>query len=154
MRPRLLYFGSMHAAVPLRVSAWTLFAMGVAHTLGHIAGLKDFRAPSDEKTRVLVTAMNGYMVGSEPAIRSMTSLYLGFSLFLAATSMIIAALVLVAAKSCYNDSVSLRRVTRIYLGGLLILSAISVNYFIWPPTIFLLSAFGFAARAMALLRKA
>lgn len=127
--------------------------MGVVHTLGHIAGLRDFRTPPDEKTKLLVTTMNSYMVGSAPAIRSMTSLYLGFSLVFASTAMIIAALILVSTKALQNDPANLRRICRIYLGGLLVLSAISVNYFIWPPTIFLLAAFGFAAWSMAKMRK-
>ncbi|MGJ5819207.1 LIC_13387 family protein [Paludibaculum fermentans] len=144
----------MQAPLSLRVSAWVLFAMGLAHTLGHIAGLKEWRTPPDERTRILVTTMNNYMVGSSPVDRSVTSIYLGFSLVVAATPMMMAALVLVASKALQEDRPNLRRLTRIYLAGLLVLSAISINYFIWPPTIFLLTAFGFAAWAMAGLRKA
>ncbi|WP_407674038.1 LIC_13387 family protein [Paludibaculum fermentans] len=144
----------MQAPLSLRVSAWVLFAMGLAHTLGHIALLKQWRTPPDQKTHVLVTTMNTFMLGDYPIDRSMTSIYLGFSLFVAATPMMMAALVLVASKAMQDDRPNLRRLTRIYLSGLLVLSAISINYFVWPPTIFLLTAFGFAAWAMAGLRKA
>lgn len=144
----------MQAPLSLRVSAWVLFAMGLTHTVGHIAGLKEWKSPSDEKTRVLVTTMNTYMLGDWPVDRSMTSIYLGFSLVMAATPMMIAAIILVASRALQDNRPNLRRLTRIYLAGLLILSAISVNYFVWPPTIFLLTAFGLAAWAMAGLRKA
>lgn len=144
----------MQAPLSLRVSAWVLFAMGLAHTLGHIAALKEWKNPPDERTRVLVTTMNNYTLGDFPVDRSMTSIYLGFSLFIAATPMMLAAIMLVASKALEDDRPNLRRLTRIYLAGLLVLSAISVNYFVWPPTLFLLTAFGFAAWAMAGLRKA
>jgi hypothetical protein len=128
--------------------------MGLAHTIGHIASLKEWKNPPDERTRILITTMTNYTLGDFPVDRSMTSIYLGFSLFVAATPMMLAAIILVASKALQEDRPNLRRLTRIYLAGLLVLSAISVNYFVWPPTLFLLTAFGFAAWAMAGLRKA
>lgn len=138
----------------IRWSAWTLFAMGVSQLIVHIQTMSQLGNPPDERARGLYLAMNAYTVPDFPIERSILSRYFGYSLMMAATSLLIAALVLVAVKSMENDPQALRRLARMYLGGLLVLSIISVNYFIWPPTIFLLVSFGFAAFALAGFRKA
>jgi hypothetical protein len=144
----------MNAVKALRASAWTLFLMGVAHLIGHLVGLKDLTSPPDEKTRSLVAAMNGYILPDYQVSRSMMSIYQGFSLMLSATSLMIGSLVIVASSILKDNPQALRRFARIHLGGLFVLSVISVNYLITPPTTFLLVAFGLAAFATARLRKA
>ena len=138
----------------IRWSAWTLFAMGAAQLLVHIQTMSQFGSPPDDRTRAIYMAMNGYTVPDFPIERSILSRYFGYSLMMAATSLLIAALVLVAVKSMQEDRPALRRLARMYLAGLLVLTVISVNYFIWPPTIFLLVSFGLAAFALAGFRKA
>ena len=67
------------------------------------------------------------------------------------TIVFLAALVLMAIRLMKEDPVQLRRFTRIYLAGTFVLSVISIKYFILPPTVFLLVAFGLAAFALARL---
>lgn len=138
----------------LRASAWTLFAMGLLHLVGHLTSVRSFTNPPDDATRVLARSMMEYVVKDFPVDRSVASLYFGFSLFFSAGSMLIGALILLCLGPLGEMPAVLRRVTRAYAAGLLVLTAISVNYFIWPPTVCLLVAFGFAALAMAGLRKA
>ena len=138
----------------LRASAWTLFVLGVLHLLGHLQGTRAFTSPPDEATRTLAQTMLRFSVKDFPVDRSIASLYLGFSLFFSAASLLIGALVLLCATALRDNPAALRPLVRAYLGGLLVLTAISVNYFVWPPTICLLAAFGFAALAMLGLRKA
>ena len=83
----------------------------------------------------------------------MLEFHLGYSIFLAAATIIIAALVLMAIRLMKDDADQLRRFTRIYLAGTFVMTVISVRYFVLAPTILLLVAFGLAAFAMARLRK-
>ncbi|MBI5087163.1 MAG: hypothetical protein HZB13_21510 [Acidobacteria bacterium] len=144
----------MPALKALRASAWTLFLMGLAHLAGHLTSLKEISSPSDDKMRALVAAMNGYVVPDYVDGRSFMSMYQGFSLMMAAMPLLIAALVLTSCSLLKDDPAGLRRVARMHAGGMLVLSVIAANYFILPPTIFLLVAFGLAAFALARLRKA
>lgn len=137
----------------LRWSAWTLFAMGVGHMVSHIVGLGDLVNPKDEATRAAVVAMKNQIVSDPMGDRSMLEFYLGFSIFLAAATIIIAALVLMAIRLMKDDAAQLRRFARIYLAGTFVMTVISIKYFILAPTVFLLVAFGLAAFATARLRK-
>jgi hypothetical protein len=138
----------------LRASAWTMFTMGVLHLLGHWNSARAFTQPPDEPTKALVAAMMGYVVKDLPVDRTAASLYLGFSLFFSAASMLLGALVLLAATALQDQPAKLRPLVRAYAAGLLVLVAVSMNYFIWPPTVCLLVALGLAAFSMARLRKA
>jgi hypothetical protein len=128
--------------------------MGVAHLIGYFVSLKDLTNPTDEKARALVAAMNGYLLPDFPVGRSVMSLYQGFNLMMSAMALMIGSLVIVASSILKDNPQALRRFARIHLGGMFVLSVISVNYFITPPTTFLLVAFGLAAFATARLRKA
>ena len=128
--------------------------MGAAQLLAHFQTLSQFGNPADERTRALYLAMNAYTMADFPIERSILSRYFGYSLAMAAATLLVAALVLVAVKAMQNDPAALRRLARIYAGGLLVLTVISMNYFIWPPTVFLLVSFGLAALALARFRKA
>jgi hypothetical protein len=138
----------------LRASAWTLFVMGILHLFGHLQGTRAFTSPPDEATRSLAQTMMRYSVNDYPIDRSIASIYLGFSLFFSAAALVIGALVLLSATALRENPKGLRPIVRTYTGGLLVLTAISVNYFVWPPTICLLIAFGLAAFALVGLRKA
>lgn len=138
----------------LRASAWTLFVMGVFHLVGHATGFRSFSNPPDEPARVLAKTMTGYTVTDFPIDRSVASLYWGFSLFFSAASILIAALILIGAKAMQDRPAALRPMARVYTGGLLVVTAISINYFVWPASICLLVSFGFGALALAGLRKA
>ncbi|GEM_PF-2532661 len=137
-----------------RASAWTLFATGILHLMGHVKGARDFTNPPDEATHALARAMMGHLIPDFPVARSVASIYLGFSLSFSAFALILGALIVILCSELKDNPSSLRRFARIYLAGLLILTVISVNYFIWPPTICLLVAFGFGAVALAGLRRA
>ncbi|MBI4889862.1 MAG: hypothetical protein HY821_04495 [Acidobacteria bacterium] len=137
----------------LRASAWTLFLMGCLHIMGHLTGARAFTNPPDEPTRAIAKAMMGYTVRDFPIDRTIASLYFGFSLTFSAFSLLAGALVLLTSTALKDDLPALRPILRAYTGGLLVLTAISMNYFIWPPTICMLVAFGFAALAMARLRR-
>lgn len=137
----------------LRASAWTLFIMGILHLLGHLTGVRSFTNPPDEPTRVLARTMMGYTVNDFPIDRSMASLYWGYSLFFSAASMLIGALILLCVSALKDRPQALRAVVRAYVAGLLVTAAISMNYFVWPPTVCLLVAIGFGALAMLGLRK-
>ena len=99
-------------------------------------------------------AMMGYSVKDFPIDRTVASLYFGFSLFFSASSMLLGALLLLTATALKDQPAKLRPVVRAYTAGMLVLVAVSMNYFIWPPTVCLLVAFGLAAFSMARLRKA
>lgn len=138
----------------LRASAWTLFITGVLHLMGHLNGVRAFTNPPDEQTRSIARAMMGYSVKDFPIDRTIASLYFGFSLFFSASSMLLGALVLLAATALRAQPAALRPLVRAYTAGLLVLVVVSMNYFIWPPTVCLLVAFGCAAFALERLRKA
>lgn len=138
----------------LRASAWTLFTMGILHLIGHLSGVRSFTNPPDEAMRTLAQTMMGYSVKDFPIDRSAASLYWGFSLFFSAYSMMIGALVLLVASALQDQPRALRPIVRAYTGGLLVSSAVATNYFVWPPTVCLLVAFGLGAFSLARLRKA
>lgn len=138
----------------LRASAWTLFTMGILHLLGHLTGVRAFTSPPDDPTRALAQAMMGYSVKDFPIDRSVASLYWGFSLYFSAGSMLIGALVLLCATALKDQPKALRPVVRAYVAGMLVTTAISINYFVWPPSVCLLIAFGFGALSLLGLRKA
>jgi hypothetical protein len=137
----------------LNSSAWFLFAMGLFHIAGHLKGRSDMANPADAKTRQLVEIMRGYVIPDFPIERSMLAVYEGLSLVMSVLSILVSALVLIAAAELKDGPKSLRRLARMYTAGLLVFTVISVNYFVWPPTIFLLVSFGLAAFALARLRK-
>jgi len=126
----------------LRASAWTLFITGILHLIGHVSSARSFTNPADDATRNLARVMMDYTVPDFPVARSMASLYLGMSLCFSAFCLILGAMVVIFCSILKDNSAALRRVTRMYLAGLLVLTAISVNYFVWPPTVCLLVAFG------------
>lgn len=138
----------------IRWSAWTLFFIGAQQMLLHIRTMTLLGAPPDERTDAIYKAMNAYTVADFPIPRSILSRYFGYSLLMAAMCLLVAALVLVTVKSMQNDREGLRRLARIYTGGLLVLTVISMSYFIWPHTVFFLVSFGLAAFALAGFRKA
>ena len=138
----------------LRASAWTLFTMGILHLLGHLRGVHSFTNPPDEATRALAQAMMGFSVKDYPVDRTVASLYWGFSLFFSVASMLLGALVLLTTTALKEQPRALRPMARAYTAGLLVMTAISTNYFVWPPTLCLLAAFGFGAMSIAGLRKA
>jgi len=138
----------------LRWSAWTLFVMGVGHMVAHMVGLGALANPQDDTTRAVVVALKNRITHDPMAERCMLEFYLGYSIFLAAATIIIAALVLMAIRLMKDDADQLRRFTRIYLAGTFVMAVISVRYFVLAPTILLLVAFGLAAFAMARFRKA
>lgn len=131
-----------------------MFALGAAQLLVHIQTISQLGNPPDERAHAVYMAMNAYTVPDFPIQRTILSRYFGYSLMMAATTLLVAALVLAAVRSMQNDPAALRRLARLYVGGLLVLTIISINYFIWPPTIFLLVSFGLAAFALARFRKA
>lgn len=137
----------------IRWSAWTLFVTGVSQLLVHLQTISQLGSPPSEKASAVYQAMSAYTVPDFPVERSILSRYFGYSLMMAATCLLVAALVLVAVKAMENDPQVLRRFARMYTGGLLVLTVISINYFIWPPTVFLLVSFGLAAFALARFRK-
>lgn len=122
--------------------------------MGHLTSVRSFANPPDEPARALARAMMGYTVKDFPIDRTVASLYFGFSLYFSASSMLIGALILLCVSALKDQPKALRPVVRAYVAGLLVAAAISVNYFIWPPTVCLLIAFGFGALALAGLRKA
>lgn len=127
--------------------------MGGAHLLGHVNSMRDMQQPADEASRALYAAMRAYTVHDVPFDRTVMSLYLGFSLTYTAMCLLIAGLVLVAAKALNDHPAGLRTFARMYLAGLFTFTVISMQYFIWPPTVFLLVALGLAAFGVARLRK-
>lgn len=127
--------------------------MGVAQLLVHLQTISQLGNPPSDRAVAVYQAMNAYTVPDFPVARSILSRYFGYSLMMAATCLLVAALILVAVKAMENDMPALRRFTRMYTGGLLVLTIISINYFIWPPTVFLLVSFGLAAFALAGFRK-
>lgn len=138
----------------LRVSAWFLFAMGLLHIAGHLRGRAQLTNPPDAQTRQLADAMRGYVVPDFPISRSVLELYLGFSLAMGLLSMVVGALVLVTLTELKDKPESLRRLSRMYAAGLLVFSIVSVTYFVWPPTIFLLVSLGLSLFALLRFRKA
>lgn len=130
-----------------------MFAMGVGHMMSHIVGLGDLVNPKDEPTRAAVVAMKNRILSDPMGERSMLEFHLGFSIFLSAATIIIAALVLMGIRLMKEDTGQLRRFARIYLAGTFVMTVISIKYFILAPTVFLLVAFGLAAFATAQLRK-
>ena len=144
----------MAAIKALRASAWTLFAMGVAHLFGHLLGHYQMNNSPDPKIRALVAAMQGFNVDEFPIRRNILEIYNGLSISLAAFAMIAAALVLISAQALKDNPEALRRLVRVYLAGTFVLTVIAVQYFVWPPTVFLLVSFGLAAFSLARLRKA
>jgi CHASE2 domain-containing sensor protein len=69
-------------------------------------------------------------------------------------SMVVGALVLVTLTELKDKPESLRRLSRMYAAGLLVFSIVSVTYFVWPPTIFLLVSLGLSLFALLRFRKA
>jgi hypothetical protein len=127
---------------------------GLLHLLGHLRAIGILTYPSDEKTRSLASSMLGYSMPDFPIARSIASLYLGLSLAFSALMLLLGAVIILVAVALADRPAALRSITRIYLAGLLVLNVISINYFVWPPTVCLLVAFGLTAFAMARLRKA
>ena len=138
----------------LRASAWFLFTLGLFHIVGHLKGRADMANAADAKTRQLVEVMRGYVVPDFPIERSVMAIHEGLSLAMSLLSMMVAALVLVSASELKERPEALRRLARLYAAGLLVFTVVSVNYFVWPPTVFLLVSFGLAVFALARFRKA
>lgn len=133
----------------LQYSAWVLILMGLAHLAGHISGMKEMTSPPDEKTRVLVEAMRNYRLPDWPVERTVEGLYAGFSLSMSGYAIFVGALLLVGLKAAGDDAGALRRLAIVMSAGTAILLAISMIYFILPPTTFLLVAFVLAAAGAA-----
>jgi len=102
----------------------------------------------------MAAAMNGYVLPDFPIARSMTSIYLGLSVMFTTVALLAGAIMVMVAKALADQPKVLRPIARMYLAGLLVMTIISVNYFIWPPTVCLLVSLGLAAFAIARLRKA
>ena len=130
-----------------------MMLLGAAHLAGHYQGMKSFENPAPGKETQLVEAMNGYIAGEGSGAPSVTSLYMGFSLFFSLTSMLIGALVLAAARELAGNTAALRRISILLVLSLAGLLAVSAVYFIPPPTIFLAVALMAAAAASIRLRQ-
>jgi hypothetical protein len=125
------------AATLLKASAWVLIFMGAAHFYGHMNGRKQMAAPPDDATRALVTAMNSYSLPDWPAPRTVMDVYEGLSLSFFAFPVFVGAMILFILPVVKDNPRAMRRLARCFTAGLAGLMAISVGWFILPPSLFL-----------------
>ena len=130
-----------------KASASILMLMGVAHLFGHYQGLSRLANSTEERDRVLASSMRAYKFEESSGTHSVLDLYLGFSLAMSVLALTLGSMMWAAAASSQA-----RRIGAVYVAGLVTMTAISVIYFILPPTVFLVVAL--ALGIAAITRKA
>ena len=132
------------AAFWLRLGGWILLAGGPAHLVGHIAGKsRPPESPTEVELFRLVRQYKFHLSGLE---RSYENIHDGFSLSMAALSLLAGLLVLLAARHARSAPTLVHEMAIAGASGCAVLAILNLVYTIPPPAVlYALAALAFVA---------
>lgn len=115
-----------------KIGCWLLLATFVLHTFGHFAGGLQ---PSNDEEMQLLDLMTNYKIQLGTDSITMMGLQKGFSLCVSLLFLWSGTIGLYLAANSAIPAASLKRISLIYIGMLLIATVISITYFFLVPTV-------------------